>query len=518
MSRGGAWVGLEPVRAWHALLLAVACVLGCGAPPTHSPQASDRILALQQADTSEVLRLATTDRSPQVRGAAVARIDDQAVLARIARNDASSGVRKAAVERLLSDEDLRRVVMEDRELSVRQAALTRVSGQAALLAIAKDVRWPPELAIVAIQRINDADALKDVVAHQPAPDVRAAAIARIDDQAFLEQLAESRTSSTVSEAAVSRLRDPSGALARMAQDSSDFYRAIASRKTNDPALLVKLTRDRSGWVAGEAAARVSDVALLEALASNSPHVEVRRKVVPRVSNPSVLARVARTESDPEVQKSIAAQTENPAILADLALNARVVAVGCPIAARLQDVQAVRRLAERAASDNTRRVARLRLLMAHPAVKRHSEGLQLNCVAGTVTQPYWFHNPTYVGPRGSPEFVQDGETAELRLLRHGAVVTQQSWKAAFPQMLGGRLQLPVPIAVNISPLAAAVLELAPLDPDELAQLGGSDIGPEIRLAAINRMTDVDALRQLASREPEVHVIEAIQLRLRAVATR
>jgi hypothetical protein len=313
---------------------------------------------------------------------------------------------------------------------------------------------------------------------------------------------------------VARLSDPAPAIARLAQDKSEAVRMIAARKTGDPALLLQLARsDASAWVSKEAAARITDLAVLEELALDSPHVEVRRSVVPRVTDPQALARVAKKERDHEVQSSINVRTQDRAVLADLAQRSQVITVGCSTAANAQDVATLRRLAAQAVSLNIRRVAQLRLLMEHPPVRQRTEGLQLTCMAGTVSQAY--RDRRLLAP-GAVSFTQQGESAELRLSRNGALVMQRSWRTSFPSELAAASALPLPVWLDISPLALAVLDQAALDPAELAALGGSDIGLDIRLAAIGRISDADALRRLAATETAPTVREAIQARLQFLA--
>jgi len=133
-------------------------------PPPASPPARRRITDAQ--DLAAITRAALEDRSPLVRSAAVARVDDPAVLERVQREEKDSSVQSAARSALqrLREQQLR----EERE------AVARSTDQAELARVARE-HARDDVRLIAVRRVEDPQVLAAVARQDVAQAVRARA-------------------------------------------------------------------------------------------------------------------------------------------------------------------------------------------------------------------------------------------------------------------------------------------------------------------------------------------------------
>jgi hypothetical protein len=85
----------------------------------------------------ELVKIATTNKDPNIRQQATEQLNDQAALANIAATDTSADVRLAAIGRITDQPLLGKFALEDKNPAIRQAAAQRVTDQNLLAKIAQ---------------------------------------------------------------------------------------------------------------------------------------------------------------------------------------------------------------------------------------------------------------------------------------------------------------------------------------------------------------------------------------------
>ncbi len=173
-------------------------------PGWESRDAAERARAITEASHDEVATrlpdFARADGSPEVRRAALKRLDDLALLADRMRHDDDAGVRDAA--RLRYKEVL---VDAGRAVPERERVLRVEDDQDVLAHVATQAR-EAELRRVALERVTRAGLVVERCQRDPDPEIRLWLLSRIEAPATLERIAESARKSDKLVARVARER------------------------------------------------------------------------------------------------------------------------------------------------------------------------------------------------------------------------------------------------------------------------------------------------------------------------
>lgn len=120
--------------------------------------------------------------NPDVRAAAVAKLDEQPVLAEIASTDEDAAVRAAALQRL-TDQELRAQIARSRSAS-NVAALDGITDPKWIAAVAQHAESAP-VRVLATSRLEDVRILQKIASHDPDPAVRRQSRTRLGNAASL---------------------------------------------------------------------------------------------------------------------------------------------------------------------------------------------------------------------------------------------------------------------------------------------------------------------------------------------
>ncbi len=180
-------------------------------PDWQHPEAQVRARAVHQlgSDERDVLEaMLRDDPDPQVRRAALKKVQDPVILAERARDDDDESVKDAAEERLLQ------MAIESREDDVAQASLAAVQQLRRVVQVARSARLEP-VCRVALDRLEDATSIASVAKSAQSAEIRHAALERIDALAPLADVAAKSEHKDVAIKALDRIDDV-GALKRIA--------------------------------------------------------------------------------------------------------------------------------------------------------------------------------------------------------------------------------------------------------------------------------------------------------------
>ncbi len=172
-------------------------------PDWQHPEAEVRARAVHQLGSEErdVLEaMLRDDPDPQVRRAALEKVQDPMVLAERARDDEDESVKDAAEERLLH------LAIESREDDVAQASLAAVQQTRRVVQVARSARLEP-VCKVALDRLEDATSLASVAKSAHSAKIRHAALERIDALAPLADVAGKSEHKDVAIKALERIDD-----------------------------------------------------------------------------------------------------------------------------------------------------------------------------------------------------------------------------------------------------------------------------------------------------------------------
>lgn len=120
--------------------------------------------------------------NPDVRAAAVAKLEEQPVLAEIASTDGNAAVRAAALQRL-TDQELRAQIARSHSAS-NVAALEGITDPQWMAAVAQHAESAP-VRVLATSRLEDVRILQKIASHDPDPAVRRQARTRLGHAACL---------------------------------------------------------------------------------------------------------------------------------------------------------------------------------------------------------------------------------------------------------------------------------------------------------------------------------------------
>ena len=180
-------------------------------PDWQHPEAEVRARAVHQLGSEErdVLEaMLRDDPDPQVRRAALKKIQDPVILAERARDDEDESVKDAAEEHLLQ------LAIESREDDIAQASLAAVQQTRRVVQVARSARLEP-VCRVALDRLEDPTSLASVAKSARSAEIRHAALERIDSLAPLADVAAKSEHKDVAVKALERIDDV-GALKQIA--------------------------------------------------------------------------------------------------------------------------------------------------------------------------------------------------------------------------------------------------------------------------------------------------------------
>jgi len=194
-----------------------------------------RAQAVAQMGTDEadlLVRIAETDRDPEVRRLAVSKIDDAEFLVDLVAHEDDPTVRREAHDRAAAIWS-RVVLCGDFDSAVEALGrLAMLEGQGYLT----DVILKSEdgkLRAAALSRLSDERALADVVRNTVDAAIRSAALDKIDDPDVLRAIAMDESRKPVGLAAVERLRDLASLEALAAKAKNRHVRARAQKRKSE---------------------------------------------------------------------------------------------------------------------------------------------------------------------------------------------------------------------------------------------------------------------------------------------
>jgi len=138
-------------------------------------------------DQTLIAEIAKSDRSDTMRFAATGRLQDQGLLAELAKNDNSHDVRGMAVSRLNDQAVLTEVAQKDKAPEVRQWAVRKLNDHAVLMEIAKNdgSGW---VRLAATEKLNDQALLTEIAKNDKDAEIRKTAARRLTDQTLLAEI------------------------------------------------------------------------------------------------------------------------------------------------------------------------------------------------------------------------------------------------------------------------------------------------------------------------------------------
>jgi cell division inhibitor SulA len=191
---------------------------------------ADAVLRLPSSEREVLLALAREDADPRVRRAAVKKLPDVDVLSGIASSDADPGVRDEAESRLAH------LALHERDEAAARAVVAGMREVRHLAAVAKGAPLAATRE-AAVRALADAKLLASIVRESGDVPTRLLALGRIEDPATLLSLALKIEQKTVAVAAVERLTEADAlkAVAAKAKAGAAQRRARARLETGEPA-------------------------------------------------------------------------------------------------------------------------------------------------------------------------------------------------------------------------------------------------------------------------------------------
>jgi hypothetical protein len=204
-------------------------------PEWKSPDPAIRAAAVRKLPVAEnqdlLVDVARSDADPQVRRAALRKLDTPAVVIDAARADADEGVREAAMDALVA-------MASGANASAAEQAAAAVDHPRHLATLARDAALPA-IRLAAVRRLSNDRALATLARGASDADVRREAVARIADETALAEVALKSEQKDVALAALERLasRDAIVSVAGGARNKSVAKRARAIADERWPAAI-----------------------------------------------------------------------------------------------------------------------------------------------------------------------------------------------------------------------------------------------------------------------------------------
>jgi len=223
-----------------------------------------------------ISQIALADSNSVVRALAVMQITDQVLLDNIALHGKFGDTRLAATAKLVDTARAQihyaEIALTDKDWNARNDAIGKLVDQVALEKIAHSGRAGER--IKAVKKLHRQEVLSEIARNDTDGDVRLAAIEKLDDQPLLYEAFKNDRDQRVCKSALSRLNDQAF-LSDIALHNDEFCQTAVS-KIKSQALLVSILQQASNESARtEAVAQLQDQTLLADIAKNSNNAKVR---------------------------------------------------------------------------------------------------------------------------------------------------------------------------------------------------------------------------------------------------
>ena len=162
----------------------------------------EAVAELTDQDGDKLTEIATTDEDPEIRLAAVARIDDQATLEQIAATDTDDDVLDALTAKI--DQHLRSAVLDSSDAAACHPILERISCEDVLSSIAVNTEHD-DIRLATVERIMCPVRLSRLTIANTGKAVGLHIVERIDDDTVLERIAHDASNNRVRHAAQEKI-------------------------------------------------------------------------------------------------------------------------------------------------------------------------------------------------------------------------------------------------------------------------------------------------------------------------
>lgn len=449
-----------------------------------------RAAAVERLENPGLLaRIATSDSGEIVREAAVGKIADQAVLRQIA-TEGPADIRAAAVAKLEDPALLEALAVSTNEsYDVRSAALSAMQDDGALMRMAGSEALDPSLRSIAVQKIRDEEFLARMVRAEPLETLRDGAFRSVTNETLRTELKPWATASETR-----RMGEDKALMARIAAEAADDdVRQAAAEMLDDQPLLFSIACSArfSAQARKAAVIAIRDPASLDFLAgaTNFP-AEVREAALAKSTNAILMASIAQSPDTDylaiQVRASAIRKLEDQALLERIGTSTNE-----PAAIRLE---AVKRLKTQDA------LVGIALADPDEKVRSAAQAGVTNAVLLAELSP-WFSSAAAAA------------TTDPSLLRR---LARESKVAAVRKAAILRVADPAVVAEGAESDADATVRQAALalvsDPDALARIASKDADAETRRLAVERLSDQTVLESIAREDAASTVRQAAVARL------
>jgi hypothetical protein len=303
---------------------------------TMGREAKQRLLGGQSLSRGDE-RLLESDSSPETLAAwakhpgnerksrdALLRIGDQEELADIALHAAIPAIRGEAAARVsgLPEARFAALAVESADPAVGKTFLDHVSGDDALLGIAKNASAAPEVKSAAVKKIKRVSVLAAIAKSPDGPlSLKTLAIGRIGTESVLEDIATHAPVAGARKAAIGKIRNPAVLLASVLKDPEAENRLAAlSRISHPKALAHAVRKSADANVRLQAVGKIADPAVLREVVSQDADESVRLSALEKISDDAVICDLARSDASARVRKAAVdkIQVHVPDLIASIA--------------------------------------------------------------------------------------------------------------------------------------------------------------------------------------------------------
>ena len=246
---------LKAAAVVAGLCLAFQMLIGFG-PLIRIITEPDSKTVEKTSDQAKLAKIALEAGDGSVREKAVEKINDQALLAKFALGS-DFAVHRVATEKLTDQTPLAKIAVEDKNCFVRKAATKKLTDQAVLSKIAlEDKDWLTRVA--AVEKLADQSLLAKIAWQDSDSGVRRAAVDKLTDQSMLAKIAVKSEDRIIRYDSIRKIISQEH-LAEVAIEATDYsVTTYAVEKLNDQALLAKIAVEGNG----SALEKLSDSVLL----------------------------------------------------------------------------------------------------------------------------------------------------------------------------------------------------------------------------------------------------------------
>lgn len=297
----------------------------------------------------------------------------------------------------------------------------------------------------------------------------------------------------------------------------------AIQKLPDQGPLARVAVGAKDWQLRQvAAARLTDQALLAKIAVESEDANVRNITVGRLTDQALLTKIAVEEKDPHLRRAAVAGLTEQATLAKIAIEDHDFYVRLRAVEHLNDQALLAKVTEKGGDQFVRTMAIAAMDKSNPALKRlagdlgtstSESGASIARIKLAIQEPpirNRLPRILFVGSVSdiSQTYTQSGIPLERRgesvsfVLSEGRnKLAEKGWRTDFPgqattlTFLGAK--------VHGEDLLTELLHHAVFTQDDLTELSSSEI-PEVRQAAVGKLTDQALLAKIAAKDRNADV--------------